>query len=706
VAPEPTKDEEATKALARVEEFESAGADTEALLKMLRNVLEQHQGTPAAIKAEQKIIKIEVTIVIQRATDALEAGDIEQAKVIIGEAGDSDLAKGLIADIKDKILEAERETLAAQKAAAVKLALDAAGLACDNGDWAGARTAAQVLQGMDTPDVQALFVRIEAGERRDAAIAASQAKRGEQDWAGARAALDGIPDDEAVTAERAAIDLAERLENGIRTATEAIGDNRASDALTALEGLPESDPRVKALREAATREKAIQDGLAEAAELRDGDQLEQAKSVLEALPAEDPRVASALDTVQQLMAKQSAAAATEAKRKALAAARKAVEQAKAAISSGDWAAATAQLRKARTAGAGEVSAELARLEQSIKDAQAAWAAAQKAAEEGRNADARKALAKLKDISPGHDESLKLESGIKDLAEGVRDSGTDTSGVALFRNVKDGAILVKVAGGTYPMGRDGGGDEGPAHRITLTPFLIDRDEVTNRRYKKFLDWQKNARTPHEFCHRDEVPEKDHRPKWWDESGWSDPARPVVGVDWYDAYAYARWAGMTLPTEAQWEAAARGEKGSKFPWGDGADPKRANVGERHLDINKVKAKHWRSRMDRVASWSVTTDNCGASPRANSWCGARDMCGNVWEWCLDVYDPKAYEWRMRRAKTDPLRKGEGERIVRGGSWYLPLSQATTTNRFRLPPFGGNDRTGIRARSRDVGFRCVRKE
>ncbi len=135
-----------------------------------------------------------------------------------------------------------------------------------------------------------------------------------------------------------------------------------------------------------------------------------------------------------------------------------------------------------------------------------------------------------------------------------------------------------------------------------------------------------------------------PRW----GWH-PEHPVVNVTWADAVAYSEWAGAELPTEAQWEYAARGPEGRTNPWGEEAPtPKRAVYGQ-----------------------SAGTAPVGSMPAGASWCGGLDLAGNVWEWCRDVYDGTYY---MRSPQKDPLNDNNDckqSRVLRGGSWnFVPDS------------------------------------
>ena len=291
--------------------------------------------------------------------------------------------------------------------------------------------------------------------------------------------------------------------------------------------------------------------------------------------------------------------------------------------------------------------------------------------------------------------------MRELPEGVRDGGEEGGGRP-YVNVADEAPIVTQDEATHAQGDpQGEPSEAPGAQVRVGRFWIDRYEVTNRRYALFLDWMRSAGTPHEHCHQDEPADKDHTPAFWHEAGWNDPDLPVVGVDWYDAYAYARWAGLSLPTEAQWEAAARGGDQRRWPWGDEADATRANCADLHLGVDQTSPEEWEWAMGVLAKDAVRTRAPGSFPEGRAPCGADDMAGNVWEWCLDAYRRDAYASRG----TDNPVVTEGEwRVLRGGSWYVPLQHVRAANRWRLPPVGGDASTGLLARRKDVGFRCVR--
>lgn len=223
---------------------------------------------------------------------------------------------------------------------------------------------------------------------------------------------------------------------------------------------------------------------------------------------------------------------------------------------------------------------------------------------------------------------------------------------------DDTVLVFVPGGEYTLGDDDGHEwSRPAHRVLLSPFWIGKVPVTNRQYARFL-----AAEP-------EQP----RPAFWDDPRFNQPEQPVVGLSWHEAVAYCQWAVLALPSEAQWEAAARGTDQRRYPWGDPPpDLHRANFG------NEVEAPS-------VAGGYAS----GVGPY-----GALDQAGNVWEWCADAWDLTAYRGREER-ELDPLVRGDPAiRAVRGGSWASPAD--TLEAAFR-------SRAAAKQRLNDQGFRCL---
>jgi formylglycine-generating enzyme required for sulfatase activity len=167
------------------------------------------------------------------------------------------------------------------------------------------------------------------------------------------------------------------------------------------------------------------------------------------------------------------------------------------------------------------------------------------------------------------------------------------------------------------------------------------------------------------------ETGHKPPYyWDNKRFNKPNQPVVGVTWHDAAAYCQWAGLRLPTEAEWEKAARGTDGREYPWGnDPPSEKRCNY------ARKVGA----------------TTEIGSYPEGASPFGCHDMAGNVFDWCQDWYAPYA-----RKSTRNPTGPGKGDwRVLRGGAYWSDADGVRCAFRGWLDPVDW---------SVYFGFRCAR--
>lgn len=238
-------------------------------------------------------------------------------------------------------------------------------------------------------------------------------------------------------------------------------------------------------------------------------------------------------------------------------------------------------------------------------------------------------------------------------------------------------MIRIQGGTVSLG----GDDTPLLRLMrkhkgrianvdeaflgdrptvvyVPSFRIDRCEVTNAEYRVFLDYIRQA-GDHSFCHPDEPANKDHTPKYWHDPRFNKDVQPVVGVDWYDAYAYARWVGKSLASGDQWEFAAKGNTKRLYPWGDTFD------------------QSFCACAEAKASSAADADSY---PNGRSASGAVNMAGNVMEWT-----------------TEDFGKGGGtKKILRGGAFSTRCQIYGLTYLRRM----GASRT---YRGNDVGFRCV---
>jgi formylglycine-generating enzyme required for sulfatase activity/tRNA A-37 threonylcarbamoyl transferase component Bud32 len=251
---------------------------------------------------------------------------------------------------------------------------------------------------------------------------------------------------------------------------------------------------------------------------------------------------------------------------------------------------------------------------------------------------------------------------------------------------DNAEMVFVPAGEFAMGSDElGDDEQPIHRVYLDDFWIDRYEVTNERFARFVaeaDYQTDAEKANWGWVRvgsewEAVSGADWRHPRGPSSGIEDKMdHPVVLVSWNDADTYCRWSGKRLPTEAQWEKAARGptlDSGYIYAWGEEFDPSKANTKESNLN-------------DTIPVGSF-------SPQGDSPYGASDMTGNVWEWVTDWYDSSYY---TQAPPSNPPGPAAGTyKVLRGGSWLFDELYARTAFRYSLRPDYTYDFTGFRCSS-----------
>jgi eukaryotic-like serine/threonine-protein kinase len=218
-------------------------------------------------------------------------------------------------------------------------------------------------------------------------------------------------------------------------------------------------------------------------------------------------------------------------------------------------------------------------------------------------------------------------------------------------------MIHIPAGKFLMGSDmDDPNQRPMRSVFLDTYWIDQTEVTNQQYSACVtDGGCRSLGPNAYV-----------------GNTARGSHPVVYVTWSDALNFCQWAGKTLPTEAQWEKAARGEDGRLYPWGDSApDPFRLNYN------------------DDVGS----TTPVGSYPAGASPFGVLDMAGNVWEWTSDWYDAKYYQRALSENPTGP---DIGARHVkRGGSWFT-LSDSAVRATYRK-------HTGTTDRDYNIGFRCV---
>lgn len=315
-------------------------------------------------------------------------------------------------------------------------------------------------------------------------------------------------------------------------------------------------------------------------------------------------------------------------------------------------------------------------------------------------------------------------------DSIRASGdTSTAGMRL------------IPGGSFLMGGDNeqaSADEYPKHEVTINSFWMDETEVTNAQFQKFTvatgyittaerkpDWEELKKTlppgtpkPPDnmmvaaalvFKQSDRAVDLNDYNQWWawvPGADWKHPQGPnssiagkenfpVVQVSWDDAMAYCKWAGKRLPTEAEWEFAARGGlKNSIYPWGN-----------EHVNTGKPKANSWEGKFPYynekkdgyITASPVKTFTCNG-------CGLYDMAGNVWEWCSDWYNDSYYKTAPAANPQGPAKSFDPDdpytpkKVLRGGSFLCNDSYCSgyrAARRMKSSPDTGLEHTG---------FRCVR--
>jgi sulfatase modifying factor 1 len=229
--------------------------------------------------------------------------------------------------------------------------------------------------------------------------------------------------------------------------------------------------------------------------------------------------------------------------------------------------------------------------------------------------------------------------------------------------QDAENMVLVPKGEFTMGSQDHKDEQP-HNVVLDDYYIDTYEASNKEYKDFMKATSHA-----------------APAYWDDPRLSKSEQPVVGVNWYDGSAFCEWKGKRLPTEAEWERAAKGPEGNgHYPWGHTLDDTKANYGQ---NVGK-------------------TTPVDSYPAGVSGYGAYNMSGNVFEWVSDWYDPSYFNVSPALNPQGPATglnfANQGPvKVLKGGSWLAPSSSLHSSHRFWNQPENNSYGVGL-------GFRCAK--
>ena len=238
-------------------------------------------------------------------------------------------------------------------------------------------------------------------------------------------------------------------------------------------------------------------------------------------------------------------------------------------------------------------------------------------------------------------------------------------------------MIGLAGGTFTMGSDKGlADERPPHAVTVAPFSLDMRPVTHTEFASFLDTLgggvANAQGQRLFDDDDSDARIHKRgANWLADAGWEK--KPVIEASWYGARDYCAWKGKRLPTEAEWEFAARGTAGRTYPWGD-AKP------------DKTLARY-------AAGYSAFAD-VGTHPKGSTPEGVQDLAGNVHQWTSSLALP--YPYRADDGREDPDKPAD--RVTRGGA------ADTGADTLRATWRGATVSRNPRAGHHNIGFRCAR--
>lgn len=244
-------------------------------------------------------------------------------------------------------------------------------------------------------------------------------------------------------------------------------------------------------------------------------------------------------------------------------------------------------------------------------------------------------------------------------------------------------MIHLPGGVLIRGSTEFPDEGPITRVRLSPFAMGRTPVTNAEYRKFIEaggysdpsfW---SLAGWEFVQSHSIV----RPNYWDDPNWNGEDHPVTGVSWWEAMAYARFLGKTLPTEAQWEYAAKGPEQRRYPWG-----------------NEEKTLEYTNFAPMCEPIERKSTSVFAHPMNRSYFGCLDLAGNLAEWCLDNYS-KDYTYDSNFYNPVLFEDEQSNHVVRGGCWLHNESYLRCTARDHYHPGLRDNLIGFRCAKNDIG-------
>ena len=242
------------------------------------------------------------------------------------------------------------------------------------------------------------------------------------------------------------------------------------------------------------------------------------------------------------------------------------------------------------------------------------------------------------------------------------------------------LMIFIESGTFLRGSEESPEEGPTRLVELDAFAIDSTPVTNKEFRLFVENMGYSNpdywTPKgwEYIKSNQI----NIPNYWLDENWNQDDSPVTGVSWWEALAYAKFVGKTLPTEAQWEYACKGKHGCKYPWGD--EPPTLEYANFAIDCDPTE-------LNRKSTGVY------AHPKNKSYFGCLDLVGNLAEWCLDNASLN-YDWDLTGHNPIFWASEEDYHIVKGGCGLHNEEFLRCASRDYYP---------ASLRDNLVGFRCV---